>query len=102
MALSADADSKRWFPDRAEDSIYMTLALCGEVGELANEIKKVGRGTASMQDAKTRLAIMMEMADVFTYLLALSAMLGVDLEKAYYAKRKQNVLRYESRDNNGD
>jgi NTP pyrophosphatase (non-canonical NTP hydrolase) len=94
LALTADSDSKRWFPKTARDITFMALALCGEVGELANIIKKVARGTAEMTDAKTRYDIQMEMADAFTYLLDLSILLGVDLEKAYYHKRALNEKRF--------
>lgn len=94
MALQANSDSKRWFPETAEDLTFMVLALCGEVGELANEIKKIVRGSANIKEAKTRVALMMEEADVFTYLLCISILTGTDLEKAYYAKRAENERRF--------
>lgn len=94
MALQANSDSKRWFPNTANDIGFTALCLAGETGEVANEVKKVVRGTADMGDAATRLAIWMELADVFTYLLDLSAMVGCDLEKAYYAKRAHNEKRF--------
>jgi NTP pyrophosphatase (non-canonical NTP hydrolase) len=98
LALGADADSRRWFPKTADDMVFMCLALAGEVGELANLIKKVARGTEKLGDAKTQYAVQMEVADIFTYLLDLSILLGVDLEKAYHHKRSLNEKRFGPKD----
>jgi len=58
------------------------LSLCGEVGELANMIKKVRRGDISVDDP----AIGEELADVLVYLDILSYYLGFDLSLETIAK----------------
>lgn len=52
-------------------------AVCGELGELANLIKKVQRGDITLEDA--RASIGKECADVLTYLDILAFRAGVDL-----------------------
>lgn len=52
-------------------------ALTGEVGELANEFKKINRGKKTLEEAKPEIA--KEMADIFSYLLMLCNYFDVDL-----------------------
>lgn len=59
-------------------------AVLGELGELANILKKVQRGDVSIDDA--RPAIANELADVVTYLDILAYRCGVDLGKATIKK----------------
>jgi NTP pyrophosphatase (non-canonical NTP hydrolase) len=70
---------KEWIPAQ------WLQALVGEVGELANEMKKVDRGDydddASDRDAAD-VRIAKELADIQTYLDILAAELGVDLGQA--------------------
>lgn len=89
-------DSERWFGDTyAHASVpHHTLALCGEVGELANIIKKIERGSLSIEDVKVRHHIAMEMADIYVYLLNLAGLMHIDLEKAYDLVRTQNEQRF--------
>ncbi len=94
MQIEADGDSRRWFPETADNLPFMVLAMCGEAGELANIVKKVARGDMSLRDAKTRMAACMEVTDVFTYLLDIAELLNFDLEKAYYVKRAENQRRF--------
>lgn len=94
LAVQCVEDSKRWFPETANSVAFGVLAMAGEVGELANLVKKVERGSLSMKDSKTKYAIQMELTDVFIYLLQLSALLDVDLEKSYEIKRAENNRRF--------
>lgn len=77
---------------------YLTNALAGEVGEAANLVKKVvrsvvyGRGDLRLDDVKQELAE--EIADVFTYLLTIASLLGLDLEKTYLQKLEKNRKRF--------
>jgi NTP pyrophosphatase (non-canonical NTP hydrolase) len=89
-------DSERWFGDMASaKSIpHNVLSLCGEVGEVANIIKKLERGSLSLGDAKTRYALSMELADVYTYLLNICGLLHIDIERAYEIKRAENMQRF--------
>lgn len=55
-------------------------AVCGELGELANLIKKVERGDITIDDAREEMG--KELADVQTYLDILAFRCGVDLGEA--------------------
>jgi NTP pyrophosphatase (non-canonical NTP hydrolase) len=57
------------------------MAVCGELGELANILKKVRRGSKKMDD-KTKEEIRHEFADVQIYLDLLADSVGVDLGEA--------------------
>lgn len=90
------ADSERWFGDT--DCVYSiphhTLAMAGEVGEFANLVKKVERGSLKIGDAPTRLKLAMELTDAFVYMLNLAGLLGIDLEKSYNYVRGENEKRF--------
>lgn len=75
-----------WGPlDGPEKMRFMTLALCGEAGELANLVKKDWRGDAG--DRRTKIAA--ELADVANYTFMLAEGLGIDLPAAMLAKLKE-------------
>jgi NTP pyrophosphatase (non-canonical NTP hydrolase) len=59
-------------------------AVAGEVGELANIIKKVRRGDFTLDEARNGIAG--ELADVQAYLDILAYRCGVDLGDATMAK----------------
>ena len=59
-------------------------AVCGELGEAANIIKKIERGDLSLDEAREALG--MEFADVVIYLDILAFRAGVDLGAATVAK----------------
>lgn len=86
------ADSKRWFPDTSSDLGFHALAMVGEAGELANLVKKVLRGTISLEEARMELAE--EAIDVFIYLSNIFALLGVDPDRVYAIKRAKNEKRF--------
>lgn len=65
---------------------WMT-AVVGELGELANLLKKVKRGDFTLEEKQEE--IQAEFADVQTYLDLLAASVGVDLGKATIAKFNQ-------------
>ena len=76
--------------------LYIALALAGEVGELANVVKKLERGDMSYAEA---LALVeKEAADVLIYLLKLSYQTGIDLETAFVEKQRANAIRFASRE----
>jgi NTP pyrophosphatase (non-canonical NTP hydrolase) len=70
------------------------LGLTGEVGELANLIKKADRGSIDLNEAVWRHKAIMELTDVYIYVLNLAALLGVDLDKSYEQKRAENERRF--------
>jgi NTP pyrophosphatase (non-canonical NTP hydrolase) len=94
IARECIADSKRWFPEHAEDVGYLTICLAGEVGEFANLVKKGIRGTHRLDDDEFRRAMAFELTDVFIYLMNLAAVLDIDLEKTYQLKRVYNEQRF--------
>jgi NTP pyrophosphatase (non-canonical NTP hydrolase) len=94
LATQCIADSRRWFPEVADDLAHHVLSLCGEAGELANMVKKLQRGSLDFHDAKVRFDIVMEVTDVYIYLLNIAGLLNVDLEKAYEVKRGKNESRF--------
>jgi len=55
-------------------------AVCGELGEAANLIKKIERGDYSLNEARRDLG--RELADVVTYLDILASVAGIDLGEA--------------------
>jgi NTP pyrophosphatase (non-canonical NTP hydrolase) len=85
-------DSQRWFPKTADDPLHHALSLCGETGEVANLMKKVHRGSLSLDDARERLGE--EAVDALIYLCCLFATLGVDPVEIYKEKRAANELRF--------
>lgn len=59
-------------------------ATVGELGELANILKKIDRGDFTLEDVKEDVAN--ELADVQTYLDIMANKLGIDLGKATVKK----------------
>lgn len=84
-------DTEKWFP-HVNNLGFMALALCGEAGELANLVKKVERGSVDADVVEVEMVE--EVADVFTYLLNIAAILGMDLEQEFNRKRSINEKRF--------
>lgn len=59
-------------------------AVCGELGEAANIIKKIERGDFTLEEGRNDLAN--ELADVVTYLDILAMRAGINLEQAVIDK----------------
>ena len=72
---------------------HLLVCLTGEVGELANIIKKIRRGDFDLSEASQNIND--ELADIFIYILKISNQLDVDLEKAFLNKRDLNFKRFE-------
>jgi NTP pyrophosphatase (non-canonical NTP hydrolase) len=94
LAKQCREDSLAWFPDVADDIPFFALAMAGEVGEFANLVKKVQRGSLDAKSAGTRHDLAMELTDVVIYALNLAALLKVDLHQTYKMKRAENVKRF--------
>lgn len=95
LVLQCKLDSQRWFPDTWNDDtslLYQAVALAGEVGELCNLVKKVQRGTLSLEEARAELGE--EAIDVLIYLCNIFALLEVDPVKIYAIKRRRNEARF--------
>lgn len=98
-------DSQYWFPtvhERGVDAVirHYAFGLGGETGEVLDVLKKVdicgfSHSCDLHADGKHDLAALeSELADVFTYLLCLAHMVGVDLEDAWQGKRRHNIQRW--------
>ena len=59
-------------------------AVCGELGEAANIVKKIERGDMTLDEARADLAD--ELCDVLTYLDILAHRAGIDLSDATIRK----------------
>lgn len=90
-------DSLDWFPE-VTNIPFHTLALCGEVGELANIVKKIERGSLKWEDPEVQIAFKSEIADIYTYLMGLVALSSTDLKAAYEMKREFNANRFGKKD----
>lgn len=76
---------------------YGVIAISGEVGEFANLVKKLLReyNHANTKPTEEMMARMREeLADIFIYLVKLSMLLNMDLEKEYYKKVNRNEKRF--------
>jgi NTP pyrophosphatase (non-canonical NTP hydrolase) len=91
LARECMEDTERWFPS-TNHVPFMVLAMTGEVGEVANWVKKIERGTCTLEEV--REALSEEVVDVFIYLLNIAGLLQIDLEEGYYAKRIKNEERF--------
>lgn len=96
IAAQCVEDTQRWFGDKKHVSTinHQTLGMCGEVGEFANVVKKIDKGQLDLRDAKTKVRLAEELADIFTYMMSLAGMLNIDLEKAYIGVRINNERRF--------
>ena len=70
----------------------LLVELFGEIGELANEFKKVSRGDCELHDSKDQISD--EVADVFSYMLKLCNIMNIDLQQVYLHKLKRNEERF--------
>jgi deoxyadenosine/deoxycytidine kinase/NTP pyrophosphatase (non-canonical NTP hydrolase) len=74
---------------------YATLAMAGEVGELANFVKKARRATWLGGDSQPGLeGARTEITDVLAYLLKLANLLDLDFTGEYLEKMSVNRLRF--------
>lgn len=72
---------------------FLVVSITGEVGEVANIVKKIVRGDFTLGDKKSE--IQEELADIFIYLIKMAYQLDINLEKAYINKMKKNKNRFE-------
>ena len=67
--------------EKTFDLKYMALGLCGEVGEVANEIKKLERDDKNILTKERKNKIILELGDTMWYFTGICNMLGVSLEE---------------------
>ena len=80
-AYQAAARRTAAYPNVGANPVYPTLGLSGEVGEVADKVKKVLRDRGGVFDDPTREAIKLELGDVLWYVAQLASELGYDLEE---------------------
>jgi len=88
-------DSGRWFPGKAQSLPNLVLCLAGEVGEVANLVKKNVRGSLSSTAMMEELPE--EVIDVLIYLCNLmghETFQHVDWNAIWSAKRQYNESRF--------
>lgn len=61
------------------DILYLTTAMCGEAGEVADKVKKIYRDHEGIVDSKAEQEIAAELGDTLWYLTALAIKLRVPL-----------------------
>ena len=77
------------YPDVGSNTIYPTLGLVGEAGEVADKIKKILRDKKGLFDKESKDAIKFELGDVLWYISQLSSELGYELEEVANANLKK-------------
>ncbi|NOT37620.1 MAG: nucleotide pyrophosphohydrolase [Saprospiraceae bacterium] len=101
IELQKEFDSKHkikfnWAEEISEKNIahlqFLVLSLAGEVGELANSVKKVVRGDEELETSKVKIAE--ELTDVFIYVLKLASQMNIALEENYLQKLETNKSRF--------
>jgi NTP pyrophosphatase (non-canonical NTP hydrolase) len=63
------------------DILYMGLGLCGETGELANDIKKIKRDDKNIITKKRKEKIIYEMGDIMWYYFGICNLLDISIEE---------------------
>lgn len=81
------------YPNRGNSIVYPAIALAGEAGEVANEIKKYIRDDHHLLTPIRRAKIIEEMGDVLWYLDALAEEIGTTLDEV----GKRNIEKLKAR-----
>lgn len=93
-ALARFAEDRDW--EQYHTPKNLAMALAGEVGELLDIFQWLTpeESKAVMEDPGRREDVLMELGDVFQYLLRLADVLGVDLEDATRTVIDRNEKRF--------
>ena len=83
------------YPNVGNNSVYPTLGLVGEAGEVADKVKKILRDKNGVFDKDSKDEIKLELGDVLWYISQLSSELGYELEEIANANlQKLNSRKY--------
>lgn len=87
-------EAREWNPFHTPKNLATSLMI--EAAELAEQFQWLtgDESEKATKDRARRKCIEDEMADVLFYLLRLSDRLGVDLEKSFWSKMRQNAKKY--------
>lgn len=105
MIEQCTADSKRWFPITVDNIPLLALCISGEVGECCNLVKKIERGSLTVEEATNvefmnnlgKDTLQEEIVDVLIYLCNLMGakqFANVDWNKIWNDKRAFNENRF--------
>lgn len=89
-------DSVLFFPEMANDLPHHLLGLAGEVGEVANLVKKAQRGSEHFEDPEFYTEVVNEVVDTFIYIMSIANILSFDMGECYDIKRTYNYTRFQS------
>lgn len=97
-ALARFAAERDW--EQYHTPKNLVMALAGEVGELLDIFQWLtpDESRAVMADPELREAVLMEMGDVFQYLLRLADVLEIDIEQATWDVIRRNERRFPTND----
>lgn len=97
-ALARFAAERDW--EQYHTPKNLVMALAGEVGELLDIFQWLtpDESRAVMADPELREAVLMEMGDVFQYLLRLADVLEIDIEQATWDVIRRNERRFLAND----
>jgi len=68
------------YPNKDNNFVYPVLGLAGEVGEVAEKVKKVFRDDGGVISDERKVALKGELGDVLWYVAQLATELGLSLE----------------------
>ncbi len=85
-------DGQEWFPHLDHNISHTSLGLCGEVGEIANMVKKYERASLTFEYLQKKVPE--EIVGSIVYLLKLASQLDMDVEMEYDRKREYNKHRF--------
>ena len=91
-AMRAFAEERDWRQYHSPKNLAM--ALCGEIGELAEHFQWLTEEESKHFSGKKLQAVAQEMADVQLYLILLADALGLDLIEEARNKMRINAERY--------
>jgi dCTP diphosphatase len=92
IALRKFASDRDW--DQFHSPKNLTMALSVEVAELMEHFQWLTEQQSAELDAKTKAAIIDEIADIQVYLVRLADKLGVDILQAVEQKMQKNEAKY--------
>lgn len=80
---------------------YLGLAITGEAGEVADDIKKMIRDDDGLLTDNRRQKLLLELGDVLFYAFQLAQTLGVTISEVMELNREKLVARRKRLDNEG-
>ena len=92
MKLAKFAQDRDW--DKFHSPKNLVMALAGESGELVELFQWLTESDSQNLSDKQKHKVEEEIADIFLYLLRLSAKLDIDLIEAAYSKILINEVKY--------